>query len=432
VGNRTAKDGITYTINTVNEVTTLSDGTTFSYDDNGNRTQKTKGLDTWMYTYDHANRLTKIEKNSTAEGEYVYDGDGKRIQATENSVTTMYIYSGLKTLYEENTTGSACYIFGPTGTIAKRTTINQETHTYYYHTDHLGSTRLVTDESKTIVTAVRYHPFGETSIEGSEHFLFCGKEMDATSLYYFGARYYDSGIGRFLTRDPRKGVIQNPQSLNQYTYCFNNPLKYIDPFGLAATFSDEEAQQAYEEQTDNTDPDDCEMITGEDYVILVQEDGIIIKLDVYSQSGNIIVGYGLVTYPDGSMSHTFCVIVLDNGDYKDHKFYTDDKIGSKMSEEKRQYLADELKKFVGKENEKDLAEAVDILRDKVHELGNENPLKAVAAGALLGAAGGYAFSGAGALAGAVGGALVGVLGSMSDNSKWNSRENFLADLGFYL
>ena len=75
---------------------------------------------------------------------------------------------------------------------------------------------------------------------------------------------------------------------------------------------------------------------------------------------------------------------------------------------------------------------MDILRDKVHELGHENPLKAVAAGALLGAAGGYAFSGAGALAGAVGGALVGVLGSMSDNSKWNSRENFLADLGFYL
>jgi hypothetical protein len=75
---------------------------------------------------------------------------------------------------------------------------------------------------------------------------------------------------------------------------------------------------------------------------------------------------------------------------------------------------------------------VDILREKVHELGHENPLKAVTAGALLGAAGGYAFSGAGALAGAVGGALVGVLGSTSDNPKWDDRENFLGDLSSYL
>ena len=49
-GNRTSKDSATYTINTVNEVTALSDGTSFTYDSNSNRTQKTKGTDTFVST----------------------------------------------------------------------------------------------------------------------------------------------------------------------------------------------------------------------------------------------------------------------------------------------------------------------------------------------------------------------------------------------
>jgi YD repeat-containing protein len=93
VGNRTTKDGITYTVNLVNQVTALSDGTSFTYDLNGNRIQKTKGSDTWVYTCDDANRLTKVEKNSTTIGEYIYDGDGKRIHVTEPNKTTTYIYT---------------------------------------------------------------------------------------------------------------------------------------------------------------------------------------------------------------------------------------------------------------------------------------------------------------------------------------------------
>jgi RHS repeat-associated protein len=232
VGNRTAKDSVTYTINTVNEVTALSDGTSFTYDDNGNRTQKTKGDDTWDYTYDYANRLTEVEENSTTTGEYVYDGDGKRIQTTENSTTTS-MYSGHNVVYEETSTGTACYIYGPIGRLAKRTTISQESSTFYYHTDHLGSTRLVTDSSKDIVSAAAYHPFGEPSTEeGSEDYLFTGKEQDTTGLYYYGARYYDPDVGRFLTRDPLSGRISSPQSLNRYTYCQNNPQKFVDPWGL--------------------------------------------------------------------------------------------------------------------------------------------------------------------------------------------------------
>ncbi len=203
VGNRTAKDSVIYTINTVNEVTALSDNTSFTYDDNGCRTQKSKGTDTWVYTYDYANRLTKVEKNSSTIGEYVYDGDGKRIRVTEDGVTKTYIYSGTNPVYEKTSSGHADYIYGPTGRIAKRVTMNSESDTYFYHNDHLGSTKLVTDADKTIIVAAAYEPFGESSVkEGSEDYLFNGKEKDTTGLYYYGARYYDPETGRFITKDP--------------------------------------------------------------------------------------------------------------------------------------------------------------------------------------------------------------------------------------
>jgi RHS repeat-associated protein len=234
-GNRVEKDSITYTINSVNEVTALSDGTSFSYDDNGNRIQKTKGDDTWDFTYDYVNRLIKIEENDSTIGEYVYDGNGKRLQKTENNIITTYICSGINPIYEENSTGSACYIHGPTGLIAKRTTIDQESNTYYYHKDHLGSTRSVTDSSKNIIAASTYHPFGETEVEeGSENHLYTGKEKDISNLYYYGVRYYDPQIGRFITQDPLLGNLQEPNSMNRYIFCLNNPLKYVENIGLVA------------------------------------------------------------------------------------------------------------------------------------------------------------------------------------------------------
>lgn len=233
VGNRITEDSTTYTVNTANEIIALSDGTSLTYDLNGNRTGKTQGNDTWVYTYDCGNRLTKVEKNSTLLAEYTYDGDGRRIQTTENGETTTHIYSGLTILYEENATGSALYIYGPTGRLAKRTLMEGESSTFYYHTDHQGSTRLVTDESRTIVAAVMYEPFGKNSVTGEESSLYSGKEMDSTGLYCFGARYYDPQLGTFITRDPIAGKKALPQSLNRYAYCLNNPVRLTDPTGMS-------------------------------------------------------------------------------------------------------------------------------------------------------------------------------------------------------
>jgi RHS repeat-associated protein len=61
--------------------------------------------------------------------------------------------------------------------------------------------------------------------------LFTGQRLDGTGLYYYGARYYDASIGRFISADTIVPNPANPQAFNRYTYALNNPLKYTDPTG---------------------------------------------------------------------------------------------------------------------------------------------------------------------------------------------------------
>jgi hypothetical protein len=75
--------------------------------------------------------------------------------------------------------------------------------------------------------------------------------------------WYHPEAGRFLTRDPVRGRITAPQSLNPYTYCFNNPLKYVDPDGRDPIFCDEEKDPEsvihgsyVPQQIESRDPDD--------------------------------------------------------------------------------------------------------------------------------------------------------------------------------
>lgn len=72
----------------------------------------------------------------------------------------------------------------------------------------------------------------ETQNDADERYKYTGqREVVSIGLYYYGARYYDPSIGRFITEDSWPGEIANPQSQNLYIYVVNNPLKYIDPTG---------------------------------------------------------------------------------------------------------------------------------------------------------------------------------------------------------
>jgi RHS repeat-associated protein len=121
--------------------------------------------------------------------------------------------------------------------------------TSYLTSDHLGSTRVVTKSDGSVKVRYDYLPFGEElgsgigsrtaamgySASDTTRQKFTGHERDNESgLDYFGARYLSSLQGRFTSPDPllTSGLVSDPQSWNRYAYAFNNPLRFIDPFGL--------------------------------------------------------------------------------------------------------------------------------------------------------------------------------------------------------
>jgi RHS repeat-associated protein len=142
----------------------------------------------------------------------------------------------------------------------------QPNGTSYLTTDHLGSTRLVTDSNGNVRARYDYLPFGEEvpstqGVRGSvsgyggtdgTRQKFTQKERDTESgLDYFLARYYSSAQGRFTSPDEFTGgpddlfdfaddasdnptlyaELEEPESLNKYQYCYNNPLRHVDGDG---------------------------------------------------------------------------------------------------------------------------------------------------------------------------------------------------------
>jgi RHS repeat-associated protein len=105
----------------------------------------------------------------------------------------------------------------------------------YFYNDHLGSRVAVTDSGGNVLSGVSYTIWGvatATAVDTTYAYAnsdvsFTGKELDATGLYYFNARFYDASIGRFLSEDPKK------DGMNWYAYCGNNPTSNVDPDGMA-------------------------------------------------------------------------------------------------------------------------------------------------------------------------------------------------------
>ncbi len=114
---------------------------------------------------------------------------------------------------------------------------------HFYFNDPLGTRRVQTDYAGVIEQTCQSLPYGDqlactgSTTTPTEHH-FTGKERDTESGNdYFDASYFGSSMGRFLSPDP-SGLFYadptNPQSLNLYSYAYNNPLSNIDPTGLDA------------------------------------------------------------------------------------------------------------------------------------------------------------------------------------------------------
>lgn len=112
---------------------------------------------------------------------------------------------------------------------------NPELYQFYYHSDHLGSSSLITNLDGEIVQHIEYVPFGEVFIEERNNkwntpFLFNAKELDEeTGLYYYGARYYDPRTSVWISTDPLQEKYPN---ISTYAYTFQNPVRYFDPTGM--------------------------------------------------------------------------------------------------------------------------------------------------------------------------------------------------------
>jgi len=107
------------------------------------------------------------------------------------------------------------------------------------HRDHLGSLRIVTDESGRKAEAHDWRPYGQemaswTATGATTRKLYTGHERDAeTGLDYMLARYHASSAGAFMTVDPLDASAKaaDPLSWNRYAYVRGNPLNRVDPTG---------------------------------------------------------------------------------------------------------------------------------------------------------------------------------------------------------
>jgi RHS repeat-associated protein len=132
------------------------------------------------------------------------------------------------------------YIFFGGARIARRDASGGAVH--YYFADHLGSSDVITSNTGVIQKETDFTPYGgEVAVSGSDtnHFKFTGKERDSeTGLDNFGARFYASSFGRFMTPDwaARPTTVPyasfgDPQTLNLYTYVENAPVNRADADG---------------------------------------------------------------------------------------------------------------------------------------------------------------------------------------------------------
>jgi len=203
---------------------------------------------------------------------YVYDGDGKRVKETVAPTTTVFIGNYCEIAISGTQRLTTTYYYANGQRVAMRIAAGVT----YVHSDHLRSTS-VTSGAQT--GNIKYYPYGATrSGAVSTAYKFTGQRLDdSTGLYYYGARYYDAAIGRFVQADtvvqadaksaqpvlplvvsyanPRvleqwnqlqRARLQpeaqapgtpsafDPQFLNRYTYARNNPLAYVDDSGNIA------------------------------------------------------------------------------------------------------------------------------------------------------------------------------------------------------
>lgn len=255
-----------YASNSINQYTqqTIFDGGgihNFTYDDDGNLTSIISGTSAVRYTYNAENRLIAVAPQNPAAGdrkvEFSYDYMGRRVKKkvytrdsglwTDKS-ETLFVYDGWNMISELTTSNgkqtAKSYVWGldlsqslqGAGGIGGLLSMVDPSSlsTYYYLYDVNGNVaQLVNIANDEIVAHYEYDPFGnEILTNGSmavdNPYRFSTKYLDyEDELYYYGYRYYNSSLGRWLSRDP----IDEDGGIHLYGFVRNDVINSYDILG---------------------------------------------------------------------------------------------------------------------------------------------------------------------------------------------------------
>ena len=199
----------------------------YAYDVNGNLTKDlNKGIADIQYNVLNLPSTVSFSDGSTIT--YTYGADGTKLRTVHKigSTTTTTDYCG-NVIYEN---GTQKLLLTEEGYI--NLTGTQQYH--YYLKDHQGNNRVVINQSGTVEETNHYYPFGGVfgTAGNTQPYKYNGKELDTKkglNWYDYGARHYDAALGRFTTNDP---LAEKYYSMSPYTYCADNPVKFIDPNGM--------------------------------------------------------------------------------------------------------------------------------------------------------------------------------------------------------
>ena len=238
--------GAVYSVNKVNIWHYANDGRTY----HSTKTQVSADGTNWVTVYD-----------SAVSGEYQETAQGKEITFAAQNVRYVrdYVNGNTVNVYghwveiEVWGYGTVTYVgnsfewTGSTATMQKyyyagsnRVAVRRGSDSLYWLLgDHLGSQAITTDANGSKISEVRYYPWGGDryyAYTSSTTFRFTGQRTEfGLGLYYYGARWYDPSIMRFVQPDTDVPVSQGVQAWDRYAYTNNNPVKYIDPSGHMLT-----------------------------------------------------------------------------------------------------------------------------------------------------------------------------------------------------
>ncbi len=197
----------TYAYNNANELTSMTDhnGTTsFTYDAWGRTVTKSRGSKTATYAWRYGNKLQGVTTDWFDEGDvsYLYGGDKKRRERTAGEVTTGYNWgAGWGLLSEESESGALQRTYIDNLAHVDGTSPSTGAYEYYMH-DNLGSTRSLYNQSKAVIGALEYTPYGDEYVESADaditHRYTSHDWDDAAVLYFTPYRYYGSRLSRWI------------------------------------------------------------------------------------------------------------------------------------------------------------------------------------------------------------------------------------------